>query len=260
MTPIGPPSNIEPMQDPDETAICVERLSKSYRVPRGRKTTMYENIAGPLNGKHWRRDEYMALKDASFSVARGETFGIIGQSGSGKSTLLKILAGVLIADSGKVSINGKAAPFLPGVGFRPDLTAKENVYLYGVIMGLSWREMSRRYDDIVRLADLKGFENAKLKNLPTEMYWQLVYETAIQVNPDILLIDEVMAIGDMPFQKRCMERLKTFMESGKTVVLATHDIPVARQICRRSMLLRNGEVVMLGNTESVIEKFYAMMG
>lgn len=227
-------------------------------MPREKKTTLYENIVGLFSSRYRSYNEFWAVKDVSFTVARGETFGIIGPNGSGKSTLLKLMAGVLYADSGTISINGKVAPFLElGVGFHPDLTAKENVYLYGAIMGLTRREVSGRYDEIIEFSELKKFENMKLKNFSSGMYVRLAFSTAIQVKPDIMLIDEVLAVGDESFQKKCKEKINDFREAGKTIVLVTHDLAAVKQLCKRSLLLRNGETVIVGNTEDVVKKYQA---
>lgn len=238
------------------SAIEVERLSKFYRIPREKKTTVYENLIGLLKGSYMSYDEFWALKDVSFSVSRGETLGIIGPNGCGKSTLLKIMAGVLFADTGKVAINGKIAPFLElGVGFQPELTAKENVYLYGAIMGLTRKEVAHRYEEIMEFSELKRFENMRLKNFSSGMYVRLAFSTAIQTDPDIFLIDEVLSVGDELFQRKCSEKIDEIRRKGKTIILVSHSLPTIQRLCERSVLLHKGHLEMIGRTETVIGKY-----
>jgi lipopolysaccharide transport system ATP-binding protein len=251
---------LEPGQKQDDCAISVENISKFYRIPRERKTTVYENLLGLISKKYRSYDEFWALKDISFTVAHGETFGIIGPNGSGKSTLLKIMAGVLFADSGKVAINGKVAPFLElGVGFQPELTAKENVYLYGAIMGLNKKEVAQRYEEIMEFSELKRFENMRLKNFSSGMYVRLAFSTAIQVNPDIMLIDEVLAVGDQAFQEKCKSKINSFRKAGKTIILVTHDLTSVKQLCERCLLLNKGQMIGLGETDSIISQYHNMI-
>ncbi len=182
-------------------AVVVEGLSKRFRIPQEKKRTVYENLIGLFQGRAGNYEEFSALNDVSFSVKRGETFGVIGPNGCGKSTLLKVLAGVLYPDDGRVMINGKIAPFLElGVGFQPELSARDNVYLYGAIMGLTGKEVSRRYEEIMDFAELKRFENMKLRNFSSGMYVRLAFATAIHTDPEIMLVDEVLSVGDEAFQ------------------------------------------------------------
>ena len=241
----------------DQNAITVEGISKFYRIPREKKTTVYENIVALFNSKYRSYDEFWALKDVSFTVMHGETFGIIGPNGSGKSTLLKIIAGVLFSDSGKISINGKVAPFLElGVGFQPELTAKENVYLYGAIMGLTRREVTQKYDEIMEFSELKRFENLRLKNFSSGMYVRLAFSTAIQVNPDIMLVDEVLAVGDERFQGKCFDKINAFRNAGKTIILVSHDLQSIEKLCRRCLLLKDGKVTGIGETGQIIRLYH----
>jgi len=192
------------------SAIIVDNISKKFRIPHEKKTTVFQNIVGLIK-RQFSYEEFWALKDVSFEVNKGEALGIIGRNGSGKSTLLKILARVLYSDSGSVSLNGKVASFLElGVGFQPELTAKENVYIYSSILGLRRKQVDRIYDDIFDFAELKKFENMKLKNFSSGMYLRLAFATAIHANPDTFLIDEVFAVGDEAFQKKCRDKMNEF--------------------------------------------------
>jgi lipopolysaccharide transport system ATP-binding protein len=199
-----------------EVAISAENVSKRFRIPHENKTTLYDNLIWLVKGGRYSYEEFLALNNVSFSVNQGETFGVIGPNGCGKSTLLKVLAGVLYPDSGKVKINGRIAPFLElGVGFQPDLTAVENIRLYGAVMGLSKREIEERREEILEFSELKRFENMKLKNFSSGMYVKLAFSTAIQTDPDILLVAEVLSVGDEAFQKKCAEKIEEIKASRK---------------------------------------------
>jgi lipopolysaccharide transport system ATP-binding protein len=239
-----------------DEAIVVEHLSKEFRIPHDRKVTVYEHIVGLLKGGNYSYELFSALDDVSFTVRRGETFGVIGPNGSGKSTLLKILAGVLYPDSGRVRVNGKIAPFLElGVGFQPDLTARENIFLYGPIMGLTRKEIGKRYDEILDFAELRRFENMKLKNFSSGMAVRLAFATAIQTDPDILLVDEVLAVGDEAFQRKCSEKIEEIRRQGKTIIIVSHALGTVQELCERCMLLKSGRVLSSGETEKVVEEY-----
>lgn len=241
------------------TAIVVDNISKKFRIPREKKTTVFQNIVGIIK-RQFDYEEFWALKDISFEVKKGEAFGIIGRNGSGKSTLLKILTKVLYPDSGSVTMNGKVASFLElGVGFQPELSAQENVYLYSSVLGLSRKETDRKYDDIFDFAELKKFENMKLKNFSSGMYVRLAFSTAIHAVPDTLLIDEVFAVGDGAFQKKCRDKMSQFKAEGKTIVFVSHALGQVKELCRSSMLLSEGQIVTIGDTERVINDYLAML-
>lgn len=244
--------------DPDAPAIRVDGVSKCYRIPREKKRTVYENLLGLFSGDRG-YDEFWALRDVSFSLRHGETFGVIGPNGSGKSTLLKVLAGVLYPDSGTIAVNGRVAPFLElGVGFQPELSARENIYLYGAIMGLSKREIGRKYDGILEFAELRRFENMKLRTFSSGMYVRLAFSIAIEADPDILLLDEVLAVGDEHFQGKCMAKIEEIRKGGKTIVFVSHDLPAVLGLCRTSLLLGGGKVVAVGDTGAVIDAYHKM--
>jgi len=241
------------------SAIIVDNISKKFRIPHEKKSTVFQNIVGLIK-RQFAYEEFWALKDVSFEVKKGEAFGIIGRNGSGKSTLLKILAKVLYPDSGSVALNGKVASFLElGVGFQPELTAKENVYIYSSILGLSRKQVDRLYDDIFDFAELRKFENMKLKNFSSGMYLRLAFSTAVHATPDTFLIDEVFAVGDEDFQKKCRDKMNQFKAEGKTIVFVSHALNTVKELCQRSMLLNEGRIVSMGDTEKVVNDYLAML-
>lgn len=234
-------------------------ISKRFKIPHEKKITLFQNITGFIK-RRFDYEEFWALRDVSFSINKGETFGIIGRNGSGKTTLLKILARVLYADDGAVRVNGKIASFLElGIGFQPELTARENVYIYSSILGMSKKEVDKKYDEIFDFAELKRFENMKLKNFSSGMYLRLAFSTAIHADPDTLLIDEVFAVGDQNFQKKCTDKVKELKEFGKTIVFVSHSLAAVRDLCQRSLLLDNGKIVSLGPTEEVISDYLSIV-
>jgi len=240
-------------------AIIVDNIAKRFRIPHEKKTTLFQHIIGVIK-RQFSYEEFWALRDISFRIQKGETFGIIGRNGSGKSTLLKILAKVLYPDRGSISMNGKVACFLElGVGFQPELTAEENVYLYSSVLGMSRREVNQKYEEIFDFAELRKFESMKLKNFSSGMYLRLAFSTAIHANPDTLLIDEVFAVGDEAFQKKCMDKINEFREQGKTIVFVSHALDAVKSLCQRSMLLDYGGIVSMGETEKVVSDYLAML-
>ena len=241
------------------SAIIVDNISKKFRIPHEKKNTVFQNIVGLIK-RQFDYEEFWALKDVSFEVNKGEAFGIIGSNGSGKSTLLKIMARVLYPDSGSVSLDGKVASFLQlGVGFQPELTARENVYIYSSILGVGRRQVDRLYDEIFDFAELRKFENMKLKNFSSGMSVRLAFATAIHAVPDTLLIDEVLAVGDVAFQKKCRDKMNEFKAEGKTIVFVSHALDTVKELCQRSMLLNEGRIVSMGDTEKVINDYWMML-
>lgn len=241
------------------SAIIVDNISKKFRIPHEKKTTLFQNIVG-LVKRQFDYEEFWALKDVSFEVNKGEALGIIGKNGSGKSTLLKILAMVLYPDSGSVSLDGKVASFLElGVGFQSELTARENVYIYSSILGMGRKQVDRAYDDIFDFAELKKFETMKLKNFSSGMYLRLAFSTAIHATPDTMLIDEVFAVGDEAFQKKCRDKMNQFKAEGKTIIFVSHALNSVKELCQRSIFLHEGRIVTMGDTEKVINDYRAML-
>lgn len=234
--------------------IEVEHLWKSFQIPHERRTTLFENIVGMIRPNHY--ETYTVLKDISFEVDEGECIGIIGDNGSGKSTLLKIIANILRPTKGNVRITGKMTPFLElGVGFQSDLTVQENVGVYAAIMGISKREIKNSIDEVIDFAGLTNFRDTKLKNLSSGMQVRLAFSTAIQTDPDVLLVDEVLAVGDKEFQQKCFETFSKYKREGVTILLVSHDLGAVRRFCDKTLLLRNGEKEIFSDTNSVIDEY-----
>ncbi|MCX6245745.1 MAG: ABC transporter ATP-binding protein [Bacteroidetes bacterium] len=237
-----------------QTAIKVENLSKSFMIPHKISDTFRERLIH----FEWKKKYFLleALKDISFEVRQGEFFGIIGSNGSGKSTLLKILAGIYTPDRGKLTINGEVSPFLElGVGFNPELSGRDNIFLNATILGLSGREIRSKFDSIVDFSEMERFIDQKLKNYSSGMQVRLAFAIAIHANRGILLMDEVLAVGDASFQKKCLEVFNRYKNDGKTVVLVSHDIATVGRSCDRVMLLRKGEIARTGNPEEVCSEY-----
>ena len=235
-------------------AVDVANLRKTFRLPHERRTTLKEHVLHPF-----RRVEYeanVALDDVTFAIERGEAMGIIGPNGSGKSTLLKILADIYVPDSGVVRVHGKLSPFIElGVGFNEELTARDNIRISGTLLGLSRRELDERYDEILRFAELERFVDQKLKNFSSGMQVRLAYSIAIQVDFDVLLLDEVLAVGDQEFQEKCFATFEDFHERGKTLVFVSHDLDSVSRFCDRALLLVDGRVQAIGPTADVLDAY-----
>lgn len=236
------------------TMIEIEHLSKEFQIPHEKRNTLFETLTGVLRPASY--ETFFALKDISFSVEEGEMLGIIGQNGSGKSTLLKILSRILVPTYGTVRVRKQVTPFLElGVGFNRDFTAAENIRIYGIIMGMTPREIDEKADEILEFADMERFRDTKLRNFSSGMQVRLAFSTAIQTNPEILLLDEVLAVGDMDFQRKCLEVLERFKKEGVTIIFVSHELEDIAEHCTRAMLLNHGELVMIGETRDVIARY-----
>jgi ABC-type polysaccharide/polyol phosphate transport system ATPase subunit len=234
--------------------IVAESVSKTFRVPEERTHTLKERALHPL--RRTRHDSFPALKDISFEVRQGEFFGIAGRNGSGKSTLLKCLAGIYGIDTGRIWMKGRLSPFIElGVGFNQDLAARDNVVLNGIMMGLSPREARARYDAVIDFAELREFEELKLKNYSSGMYVRLAFSVAIQVDADILLVDEVLAVGDAAFAQKCFDVFNRMRDAGRTIVFVTHDMGTLNRFCHRAMLLERGSIVHIGQPHDVADRY-----
>jgi len=238
------------------TAIEVRGLSKTFRTPRHHVHTLKERALHPLRKRQY--DERTVLDAIEFDVMAGEFFGIVGRNGSGKSTLLKCLAGIYRADGGTISVAGRLAPFIElGVGFNPDLTAHDNVVLNAVMMGISPKQARDRFDEIMAFAELEEFVDLKLKNYSSGMQVRLAFAVMVQADADVLLIDEVLAVGDAAFQQKCFDVFYELRERGKTIVLVTHAMELVRQFCHRAMLISGGEIVSIGDPDEVGRRYLA---
>jgi ABC-type polysaccharide/polyol phosphate transport system ATPase subunit len=236
-------------------AIDVADLHKTFRIPKNRITSFKERAVHPLTRQEYY--ELHALRGISFQVRRGEFFGIVGRNGSGKSTLLKILASIYRADSGRIRMAGRPAPFIElGVGFDPELTARENVVLNGVMMGLSQREARRRLDAVLDFAELRDFVDLKFKNYSSGMMVRLAFSVMIHAPPtDILLIDEVLAVGDASFQQKCANVFHEMRDGDRTVVLVTHDMTAVETYCHRAMAIHDGRIRLIGDPDEVGKEY-----
>lgn len=238
-------------------AIRAVGLRKTFWLPHERYTTLRERARHPLSGQTF--ELLPALAGVSFEVAPGEFFGVVGKNGSGKSTLLRCLAGIYPTDAGQISVEGRLVPFIElGVGFSNQMTARENVMTNAVLFGLSRREAAARFDDIVAFAELERFVDQKLKNYSTGMAVRLAFSTSVHVEADVLLFDEVLAVGDTAFQEKCFRRFDQLRDEGRTVVLVTHDMDMVRRLCDRAILLHEGRIVAQGDAAHVAERYEAL--
>jgi ABC-type polysaccharide/polyol phosphate transport system ATPase subunit len=234
--------------------VVVDDVSKDFRLPHERTHTLKERALHPLGRTGF--DTLHALRSVSFAVERGEFFGIVGRNGSGKSTLLKCLAGIYAVDRGRIYVNGAMSTFIElGVGFNLDLPARDNVMLNATMLGLSPREARRRFDRVLDFAELGDFVDLKLKNYSSGMLVRLAFSVMIQVDAEILLIDEVLAVGDAAFQQKCFDEFERIRESGATVLFVTHDMASVQRFCDRAMLLEHGRIAELGDPELVGNRY-----
>jgi ABC-type polysaccharide/polyol phosphate transport system ATPase subunit len=237
-----------------EPIIRVSDLSKVYRLYDNAVDRLKESLL-PFNRRYHR--DFYALKDISFEVRQGESIGIIGKNGSGKSTLLKILTGVLMPTSGSVTVNGKVSSLLElGAGFNHEMTGIENVYFYGTVMGYSKQEMDARMDNILAFADIGAFVHQPVKTYSSGMFVRLAFAAAINVDPDILIIDEALSVGDIFFQQKCFAKIREIITSGATLLFVTHSMAVMQNLCDRSLLLSSGSVVMDGDPVACGSAYY----
>lgn len=234
--------------------IHVAGVSKAFMIPHERRTRLKEAFAHPLRKPSYERNQ--ALDDVSLDVMRGEFFGIVGANGSGKSTLLKLLARIYRADSGLIRVNGRISPFIElGVGFNYELSARENVEINGALLGLTRRELAERFDAILEFAELERFVDQQLKNFSSGMLLRLAYSIAIQVPFDILLLDEVLAVGDERFQQKCFATFEDIRANGKTVLLVSHNLESVTRFCDRALYLADGRVQSIGPAVEVIDEY-----
>jgi ABC-2 type transport system ATP-binding protein len=235
--------------------VDVGEVSKTFRIPDRRVDSLKERVLHPLQRVHFR--DLCALRDVSFEVHRGEFFGIVGRNGSGKSTLLKIMASIYRPDRGRVRLAGRLAPFIElGVGFNPELSSRENVALNGVLMGLSRQEARRRLDTVLDFAELREFADMKLKNYSSGMMVRLAFAVMVQADADVMLIDEVLAVGDASFAQKCVDVFSEMQRRGRTIVLVTHDMPTVQRFCDRAMLIHDSQVQYLGEADETALRYY----
>jgi ABC-type polysaccharide/polyol phosphate transport system ATPase subunit len=234
--------------------IRLTHVHKSFRLPHQQVHTLKERALHPFAARRF--DLLRAVDDVSVEVGQGEFFGIVGRNGSGKSTLLKCLAGIYGIDSGGLEVEGRLAPFIElGVGFNPELTARDNAIINAIMLGLTRRQALERFDEIVAFAELEEFMDLRLKNYSSGMHVRLAFSVAVQVDADILLIDEVLAVGDASFQQKCFDQFTRLKREGRTIVFVTHDMSAVERFCDRAMLMEHGRVVEIGSPQAIARRY-----
>jgi ABC-type polysaccharide/polyol phosphate transport system ATPase subunit len=239
------------------TALRVDNLTKSFRLHTEKNNSLKQLIAGKKRNSF---EEFVALKDVTFDVREGEVFGVIGQNGSGKSTLLKCMAGILQPNEGSVTVTKRMSALLElGAGFHPELSGRDNVFLNAAILGMTRRDIASRFDDIVEFSGLESFIDSPVKTYSTGMYVRLAFAVAINVDPQLLIIDEILAVGDVTFQQKCMEKFVDFRNEGRTIVLVTHAMNSVKDMCDRAIWLTHGVITGEGDPAELVEAYTEMM-
>lgn len=238
-----------------DIAITVRNVSMHFNLMVERTDSIKEYFLKLIKGKLL-YDDFLALRNISFEVKKGEIFGLVGLNGAGKSTLLKIIAGVLKPTDGEVQLHGTVAPLIEvGAGFDPDLTARENIFLNGAILGYSRNFMTTKFDEIIDFAELRDFIDVPVKNFSSGMYARLGFAIATMVQPDILIVDEVLSVGDYRFKEKCENRIENMIEKGVTILLVSHDIKLTKKLCNRAVWLDHGGIKKIGDAVSVCEQY-----
>ena len=239
---------------PSRPAVAITGLSKTFQLPHQQYHTLKERVLHPFRASTY--DELRAVDNVSVEVAAGEFFGIVGRNGSGKSTLLKCLAGIYGADAGQLRVRGRLSPFIElGVGFNGDLTARDNVMINAIMLGLSRRQARERFEGIIAFAELEEFLDMRLKNYSSGMTVRLAFSVAIQVDAEILLIDEVLAVGDASFQQKCFDEFHRLKREGRTILFVTHDMGAVERFCDRAMLLEKGRMIAIGEPGAIARRY-----
>jgi ABC-2 type transport system ATP-binding protein len=244
----------------NDVAISVEGVHKSFKLPHNRQNSIKGSIINLVAKGDRSFETQEVLKDISFQIKKGEFFGIVGRNGSGKSTLLKMLAGIYTPTSGKIIVNGSLTPFIElGVGFNPELTGRENVFLNGALLGFNDKEVDGMYDEIVRFAELERFMDQRLKNYSSGMQVRLAFSIAIRARSEILLLDEVLAVGDAAFQAKCYDYFYELRQKGATVIFVSHDRSSLERFCTNGILIDNGRILCSGNIGDVLESYTSIV-
>lgn len=240
-------------RDVNDYAVSIKNVTKRYRIHYEKNPSLKETII------HLRRTkfiEFLALNDVSFDVRRGETLGIIGPNGSGKSTMLKLISRILKPTKGEVIVNGTISALLElGAGFHPDLTGRENIFINAAILGMKRKDVEKKFSEIVAFSELEKFIDMPVKNYSSGMYMRLGFSVAINVNPDILLVDEVLAVGDQAFQAKCYKVIYDFIKQGKTIIIVSHDLGTIQDLCNRVIFLKNGRIEQMGGPVAVVNSY-----
>lgn len=238
--------------------VQVQNLSKTFLIPHEKRNTLKESLVRVFKKRTF--EKFDALNDVSFNINEGDFVGIVGKNGSGKSTLLRIITNIYRPTSGKVQTNGTIAPFLElGIGFQNDLTAKENVHLNATLLGLTKEQIRQKYDKIVEFAELENFMDLQVKNFSSGMRARLAFAIAKEADADIYLCDEVLAVGDESFQKKCLKVFEDWKKQNKTIILVTHDAETVKKMCTRAILLTEGKIEADDYPEKVIEKYHRLL-
>ncbi|OGC82123.1 MAG: hypothetical protein A2V81_03165 [Candidatus Abawacabacteria bacterium RBG_16_42_10] len=239
-----------------QMVLQVEEISKSFFIPEMIVNTLRERFITSLFKRKLTLHEHQILKAVSFSVEKGQFLGIIGSNGSGKSTLLKIISGIYVPDQGNIIMKAKLVPFLElGVGFNPELTGRENIFLNGIILGMTRKEVTHLFEKIVEFSELKEFLDLKLKNYSSGMQLRLAFAIAVHVHADIYIFDEVLAVGDLHFQQKCLQVFEEFRRKGVSIILVSHNLEQIKNFCDQVIWLDNGKVRMMGDPEPVVSEY-----
>jgi ABC-type polysaccharide/polyol phosphate transport system ATPase subunit len=243
-----------------EPVITGRDLSKKFTIHHLKTTNLKERLLGAVHRKKYTKETFWALRDVDFEVRRGETLGLIGPNGSGKSTLLQLIARIILPDRGTVKIDGRVAALLElGAGFNPDLSGRENIFLNASILGFGRREIEEKLDEIIAFSELERFIDTPVRNYSSGMYARLGFSIAVHVDPDILLVDEVLAVGDEAFARKCSDKFDQFRQRKKTIVIVSHDLGAVEQLCDRALLLHKGEVITLGKARDAIIDYHRLV-
>ena len=238
----------------DNVAISVTNVTKEFRVPHERYSSLKQSILNTFSPKSY--SKFSSVSEVSFEIKKGEFFGIVGRNGCGKSTLLKMIAGIYTTTKGDIKVNGTLSPFIElGVGFNPELTGRENIFLSGTILGMKRKVIEQRFDSIVEFSELGEFIDQKLKNYSSGMHVRLAFSIAVQAQSDIMLIDEVLAVGDAAFQAKCLDYFLQLKKEKRTIVFVSHDMGAVKRFCDRAVLINDSKMIEYGDVEKVIEKY-----
>ena len=241
-----------------EPIVRVENVSKQFRIPHEKRDTLKENVLNFFHKTEY--EEYQALNNINFELNPGEFFGVVGKNGSGKSTLLKLIAGIYEPSTGIVKTNGSLAPFLElGVGFQPELTARENIYMNATLLGLDRKIINRRFDQIIEFAEIENFVDLKLKNFSSGMRSRLAFAIAKEADADLYLVDEVLAVGDEQFQKKCLDVFREWKKQGKSLLFVSHNPGLVTELCDRALLLEKGHQVSIGPADKVMDEYHQLI-
>jgi len=240
----------------DNIAIKVTGLGKKYTIGKEKDSSLRSTLSGVFKSSAQKGNEFWALKDVNFEIKKGEVVGIIGKNGAGKSTLLKVLSQITKPTEGRIEINGRVASLLEvGTGFHPELTGRENIYLNGTILGMTRKEVKAKFDEIVEFSGVKQFIDTPVKHYSSGMYVRLAFAVAAHLEPEILIIDEVLAVGDAEFQKKCLGKMEDVAKEGRTVIFVSHDLGAITKLCSKGILMKSGLIHLNGNIQHTITKY-----